>query len=74
MQVQFAATDRRLLARLHVHPAQRYRAVRLVLDTVQETLVASLLSRPQRVVVDLEVVGEEVRALRSSLAVDKLVD
>lgn len=70
VQVQLAAAHLRLLPRLHEHAPQRDRAVGLVLDAVQELLVAGLLAGAQGVVVDLEVVGEEVRALAALLRLE----
>lgn len=56
MQVQLSTPNRHLLPRLHVHPSQRYRTVRLVLHLLQKILIARLLSRVQWVVIYLKVV------------------
>ncbi len=73
MQVQLPAPHLRLFTRLNEHTSKRNRTVGLLLDSVQKALVTGLLSRRQGVVVDLEVIGEEVRPLCHARFVHELV-
>ncbi len=65
MQIQLSTTNRHLFSWLDIHPSQGHRAVRLLLHLSQERLTARLLSRIQRIVVDLEVIREEIRPFDS---------
>lgn len=56
VQVQLSAAHLRFLSWLHKHSSQRNRAICLVLNAVQELLVAGFLSCAKRVVVNLEVI------------------
>lgn len=73
VQVLLSVAQGRLFAHLHLHSPLRYRAVCALLNPMQEASVGDFVPRICWVVVDLEVVAEGIRAVRS-LLVYKLFD